>query len=365
MAGVEYQNEIQPIVKLSEKGLYTKIETYQDEEGNIHRDNDLPAEIYYSNDVILKLKWYHHGKLHREGDLPAVIRHTYGEINNTRTRKWYKHGIICRADLNGIHRPAYVRNITSIHSGKSKICKWYIDGKLGRLDDLPASVRYYEDGSIRESYWYINGIKSRLDDKPTSESFYENGKIYHRKWRVNGLKHRDNDLPALLIYDKIDGSIIESRWYINGKKSRLNDKPARIIVYENGNILYIWLVNGKVAKRNNGKYNGKLKNANNKTIEHYWYKKEFVLHSPIISPPLGEEGEKGPAAIKYYTNGNVSSYRWIFKNRLHRTNNKPAYISLYKDGSVKEEKYYKKGNLLKTDDGKRKIYKYNKGEKFM
>ena len=40
---------------------------YQD--GKLHRDNDLPAIIYADGQEV----WFQNGKLHRDNDLPAVI----------------------------------------------------------------------------------------------------------------------------------------------------------------------------------------------------------------------------------------------------------------------------------------------------
>jgi hypothetical protein len=50
-------------------------------EGKRHRDNDLPAVIYFNGSKF----WYKKGQLHRENDLPAVI---YADG----TQKWYKDG---------------------------------------------------------------------------------------------------------------------------------------------------------------------------------------------------------------------------------------------------------------------------------
>ena len=39
------------------------------EEGQLHRDNDLPAVIYADGSQF----WYKNGELHRDNDLPAFI----------------------------------------------------------------------------------------------------------------------------------------------------------------------------------------------------------------------------------------------------------------------------------------------------
>jgi len=75
--------------------------------GQYHRDNDLPAIIGGNGDLF----WYKNGKAHRDNDLPARIY-----IN--RTRIW---------------------------------CK---NGKYHRDNDLPAVIWW--DG---DQFWYKNGIK--------------------------------------------------------------------------------------------------------------------------------------------------------------------------------------------------------------
>ena len=39
------------------------------EDGEIHRENDLPALIYVNGEK----HWYKYGQCHRENDMPAVI----------------------------------------------------------------------------------------------------------------------------------------------------------------------------------------------------------------------------------------------------------------------------------------------------
>jgi hypothetical protein len=53
----------------------------------LHRDNDLPAFVTYSESA-----WYQNGKLHRDGDKPALL--SYGR------QYWYQHGVCIK---NKIH----------------------------------------------------------------------------------------------------------------------------------------------------------------------------------------------------------------------------------------------------------------------
>lgn len=57
---------------------------WHDEDGQVHRDGDLPALIGKSGIY----GWYQHGKLHRDGGKPAYINGDFEEywINDKRIR---------------------------------------------------------------------------------------------------------------------------------------------------------------------------------------------------------------------------------------------------------------------------------------
>ena len=102
---------------------------YWCQNGERHRDNDLPAEIYYNGDLF----WCQNGERHRDNDLPAAI-YTSGD------QLWYK------------------------------------NGKFHRDNDLPAIICY--NGT---QYWYQNGLQHR-DNGPAiiysdgTQHWYKNGK---------------------------------------------------------------------------------------------------------------------------------------------------------------------------------------------
>lgn len=81
------------IQKYSPKGCLISEIWYND--GDRHRDSDLPAKIsYYNNGRIRKMSWYKNGSLHREY-LPAVIRFRNGLTDMTR---YYINGLLHRND---------------------------------------------------------------------------------------------------------------------------------------------------------------------------------------------------------------------------------------------------------------------------
>jgi hypothetical protein len=67
--------------ELTGKGWYKK--------GVVHRDKNLPAEIFYKNGQIEVESWYKKGLKHRGGGLPAYIEYENGQINY---QEWYENG---------------------------------------------------------------------------------------------------------------------------------------------------------------------------------------------------------------------------------------------------------------------------------
>ena len=67
--------------------------------GQLHRDNDLPAIIYPSGIQY----WCQNGKFHRDGDLPAMI-------DSKGNRAWYKEGKLHRdPNLKPRHHPVHLQ----------------------------------------------------------------------------------------------------------------------------------------------------------------------------------------------------------------------------------------------------------------
>jgi hypothetical protein len=95
------------------------------EDGELHRDNDLPAIEQQANG---DKHWYANGQLHRDNDLPA------------------------REYANG-----------------DKF--WYVNGKSHRNNDLPAIIT-----ANRNKHWYVNNMRHRLGGLPAIKQ--SNGSRY-------------------------------------------------------------------------------------------------------------------------------------------------------------------------------------------
>lgn len=82
--------------------------------------------------------WYKNGNLHRDDDLPALI-----SLNGT-YESWYKNG--------NLHRDNDLPAIIFSNGGK----KWYKNGVLDRDNDLPSVI-----SSNGSKYWYKSGVLVR------------------------------------------------------------------------------------------------------------------------------------------------------------------------------------------------------------
>ena len=129
---------------------------WYDENGKLHREDDLPALImpqiymYGKPHVAERRYWYKHGKLHRDGDKPAVIT-IWEKTNRIGSETWYSDGVLHR-DNNDL--PAF---IAYSDKGVAIISNWVQNGQSHRLSG-PAYIRF--DGETDQnpySYWAYHG----------------------------------------------------------------------------------------------------------------------------------------------------------------------------------------------------------------
>jgi len=109
-------NEPEPIIERYPNGI--KSYRWYNEKSELHRDNDLPADIWYHEDgSIYRKLWYQNHKLHRD-DGPAII--------------W------------------------SYSNGSIEEERWHQNGEIHRIGG-PAVIWYHIDGSINLGEWYLYG----------------------------------------------------------------------------------------------------------------------------------------------------------------------------------------------------------------
>jgi hypothetical protein len=203
--------------------------------GKLHRYEDLPAEICYSADYSnpQKLKipgkgnkrfetWWVNGKVHRDGDLP--VYNEYYENGDKKCKKWAVDGKWGRdGDL-----PS---TICYYENGKKVLEAWC--KSCG--GDLPYVISYYKNGTKSGEKWFLDGKVGRDEDLHAEISYYENGNKQFESWVVDGkVGRRDRGLPAAIHY-YVNGNKKTEEWWVNDERHRDGDQPAKIKYYETGN----------------------------------------------------------------------------------------------------------------------------------
>jgi len=93
---------------------------------------------------------------------------------------------------------------------------WIKNGKLHRVGDAPAFIRYYKNGNIQNEAWIKNGKYHRID-APANIEYFVTGEILAEEWFKNDKHHRPGGAPAFISYFQ-NGQICEVEWYENGKE---------------------------------------------------------------------------------------------------------------------------------------------------
>lgn len=138
-------------------------------DGKLHRDNDLPAVIS-EYDLDITTKWYKNGQLHRDNDLPAVIIIEDSEYRLTTKKEWWVNGknqndynniqllqIINK--LNNLNLPDIQKTIeeykprlsvyTDEYGHKHTVKEWFYDNKVVKIED--SYVDSYEEEDLEDS----------------------------------------------------------------------------------------------------------------------------------------------------------------------------------------------------------------------
>ena len=73
-------NEPEPVIsEIARFDMY--VHTWYNDEGQLHRENDLPAVIWYRRDgSVFKKCWYQNDRLHRIGDPAMILYRKNGSI---------------------------------------------------------------------------------------------------------------------------------------------------------------------------------------------------------------------------------------------------------------------------------------------
>lgn len=118
--------------------------------------------------------------------------------------------------------------------------KWFKNNELHRdsnseVGDLPAEIRYYENGIICIKLYSKNGFSYREHNLPCFLRYHINGNIKTEFCLCNDKIHREGDLPALVEYYE-NGNKQYEKYYKNDQLHRDHSLPAYISYYQNGNV---------------------------------------------------------------------------------------------------------------------------------
>lgn len=186
-------------------------------------------ESYHINGELASISYYNSkGKLHREGDLPAELL-------------FYKNGLLKSEKymLNGKKnrnqaKPAFIKYNKD---GQVIYLGYFVNDKFHKINE-PALIKYHDNGQIEELKYYVNGIYKRDDHTlPCHIVYFNSGKLKTEEFFYNGKLHRSKDLPAFISYYE-DGTICSETYAINGIIARITPDMPSSIAYEKGQVIY-------------------------------------------------------------------------------------------------------------------------------
>ena len=195
----------------------TTRETWRDQNGDIHRDNDLPARIYRDAKTgeINERHWYQNGMLHRDNDQPAII-------DDDSSNLYY---------INGVqHREKGPAEYYETDEGLRLSEYYYINGKFHREDGPACLSRCSITGVVgSESYW-INGELSRDDGPASIERWEDTGIATLEEWYKDGELYRPDGKPPIIERDRETGVITKEAYEHEAKQKPSAPLPSQPIL---------------------------------------------------------------------------------------------------------------------------------------
>jgi hypothetical protein len=335
------------IIKYQSNGDTTSI-WYQN--GKIERSNDLPVyvsltgpsfarplrdgDITYTGPMSKTIEihqWQNHdGQLHRDNDLPAVIH--YGICHEppppySEDMSFSNSEVISTSDT-----------VSSI-----VLRQWYKHGKLHR-DKGPAIIHGNEESFL----FYHEGVQ-QFHTPDIYVSFHDNEKqkIHEVKYLKNGKLHKDNGEPAWIVRD-VFGDVTVHVWAVDGMYSNFHNKEIpQVVCYKCGYVVQSWVMPPNSVASNYHEYfpSGEIK-VFGWTIK--YGESENIFHR-----------EDGPAKITYADNLKTIAMVETFRYHQHHGHGDiPAVITFHENGKVKSESW-KCRNILCRDVGKPAYIEYD------
>ena len=206
-----YIQSILPHVELRADGSVLRRTFYRS--GQKHRDGDLPAQISYDESGTVDGEvWYKRGIMHRDGDKPAALH--ISPRGNVET--YYKQGKRHREG----DKPAV---IAFDASGEPKDQVWYKNGIQHREGDNPTRIMRSKFGGVIE--YRKNNELHREGDLPARITSRPTGQVNEEQYYIEGKMHRDDNKPASILYAP-GGKPLAWEFWEGGKEVGYGDSIA-------------------------------------------------------------------------------------------------------------------------------------------
>lgn len=245
-----------------------------------------------------------------------------------------------------LHNPdGPARVTTTIDQSTQKQVSKYIDyrikGQRHRSNDLPATINI--TGDVKEEYWFIDGVSKRIDPKlpaviKTKLDEQGNDSYVTEFWRLkNGLQEVIDDMPSMV--NMTEGLF---SWMSNHNQHREDDKPA-IIRYSrmHDTMSYTYF------KENH------LNRDNDKPayVQWFWSHADSEWKTEVEEWYVNgmKHRENGPAAMRYFSDGTVSTVVCYNENRIHSIDGKPSIVNYSPSGAVLNKSYHNYGEQQSFD----------------
>lgn len=243
--------------------------------------DDKPA-LQINGEHSVDLVWYKNGKISRKNDKPARVSYSYnGDIMD---KEWLIDGEKYERK-NG--RANYIEFFDTKRTNGRKNVKsvevWFKGEKEHRENDLPSSIEYHANGSIRAKRWRRNDeYYIRPDNQANVIRYYTNQTKEREEWlRKNNDFYRSGDKPSKISYDE-KGRLSMEEWLLGGKEDYFREDESKAV-----KIMYAYrdefVVDGREAKVRESK------------------------QQPDIVPQADDEGNENSNDFKYVTKNAISA----------------------------------------------------------
>lgn len=208
--------------------------------------DDKPA-LQINGEHSVDLVWYKNGKINRKNDKPAYVSYSYnGDII---LKEWLMDGEKYeRKNGQANHIEFFNTKLTNGRKNVKSMEVWFKGEKEHRENDLPSSIEYHANGSIKAKRWRRNDeYYIRPDNQANVIRYYTNQTKEREEWlRKNNDFYRSGDKPSKISYDE-KGRLSIEEWLLGGEEDYFREDESKAV-----KIMYAYrdefVVDGREAK---------------------------------------------------------------------------------------------------------------------